>query len=129
MAVCLGYTATGEPCRARAQRGKGYCPAHDPSDTGRKRWREQSSRGGRGRRNASVTADPVGARVSVASLDLASPSGLQAYLAALLTAMGDLPVDSKVAHAIAAVTTAQTRITESATLEQRVRALEQRESR
>jgi len=124
VAVCLGVTASGKPCQARASRGKAYCPAHDPSDVGRQRWREQSRRGGRGRRNASVTADPVSGRVDIAALDLTAPSGLQDYLAATLAALAELPVDSKVAHAVAAVVGAQVRLTESVTLEQRVSALE-----
>jgi len=129
VAQCLGYRSDGKPCQARALSGRSFCAAHDTRPEAQRRWREQSAKGGRSRRAASVTADPVSGRVDIAALDLTAPSGLQDYLAATLAALAELPIDSKVAHAIAAVVGAQVRLTESVTLEQRVSALEALQSR
>lgn len=123
MNPCRGVTPKGTPCKVRLALGAEWCRWHDPSPTARARHRQASELGGITKAYGALEKSES-LRASIGELDLSTAVGLASYLACALHGLGNLPFDTRVAHAIAALINAQRATIELASLEKRIEKLE-----
>jgi hypothetical protein len=122
---CPGTTPLGSPCKANVRRGQRWCRWHNPTRKGRARHRAESARGGTSKAYGALAAAPSIADVlDVDALNLETPAGLRGLLAGAVRQLARLPLDVRVANALAQVATAQRGIIEASELARRVEALE-----
>lgn len=124
LARCTETKLDGERCRMPALTGKAHCRFHsmDPEDVAKRV--ANCSRGGKAPRRNVSHAPPIADVIDVASLDLSTASGVKELLGAALRQLAQLPLDAKVANAIAQAVTAQRTTIVASDLEVRLAAIE-----
>jgi hypothetical protein len=122
---CTSRKGNGDPCLAALIPGRDVCRWHSTDPADRERHQAESRRGGLSKAYSAIpSVAPLAETAGVSELDLATPTGLRAFLAATLRALAHLPLDTRVANAIAQVVTCQRSVLETSDFEERLRILE-----
>jgi hypothetical protein len=109
--------------------GRDVCRWHSPDPADRERHIAESRRGGIARAHGlGPSVAPLAETAGIPELDLESPAGLRTFLAATLHGLARLPLDTRVANAVAQVVTCQRAVVESSDFEERLKALEESRS-
>lgn len=121
---CTAIARGGGRCKNAVVRGA-HCRFHSAHPEDRARVKAMGKRGGISKAYGALPSAPsIADVVDVDVLDLETPAGARALLAGALRQLARLPLDVRVANALAQVCTAQRAIIESSDLVRRLDALE-----
>jgi len=122
---CTSRTVNGAACRAAVVPGRTVCRWHDRSPEAKAKHRAESKRGGVSKAYGGLpTAPSIADVLDMDTLDLETPAGSRALLAGALRQLARLPLDVRVANALAQVVTSQRNVIEASDIVRRLDALE-----
>ena len=124
MTKCKATRADGEPCRAEAQTGKGYCFFHDPARA-EDRHKAKVAGGKAGKLATLPAVKPWrGEPGAVDVLRSVTPAELENLLCETIDDVRTGAIDPKVANAVGYLVGAMVRVREVMLIEDRLEALE-----